>query len=173
MTLKNKNSKHCFYLFSDYSKEYEGKRTKIKHTQKLKDSVGLKKVEVRNKQFLIEKMIHSAEFKNPYEDPTEKKSEIIDVIETNYRVARRVYQDVYLNIADYFQDFNRSPSPQQIQDIDDDIKSNSWGVKNVLAINNYLELLNIFQTFYYTIGRLPLTNGLLVVPDGDAPPGEN
>ena len=97
----NKNSKYLFYHFNDYIKAYGGKRRKIKHTQKLKDSVGLKKVEDRNKQFLIEKMIHGVEFKNPYENSTEKKPEIIDVIETNYRVARRVYQDLYLDIADY------------------------------------------------------------------------
>ena len=35
------------------------------------------------------------------------------------------------------------------------------------------ELMNIFQNFYSLTGRLPLSNGLLVVPDGDAPPGEN
>ena len=33
--------------------------------------------------------------------------------------------------------------------------------------------MNKFQTFYSLNGRLPLSNGLLVVPDGDAPPGEN
>ena len=33
--------------------------------------------------------------------------------------------------------------------------------------------MNIFQTFYSLNGCLPLSNGLLVVPDGDAPPGEN
>ena len=169
----NKNSKYLIYRFNYYIKTYEGKRRKIKYTQKLKDTVDLKKLENKNKQFLIEKMIHGVEFKNPYENSTEKKPEIIDVIETNYRVARCVYQDLYLDIADLFQDFIRSLSPQQIQDIDDDIKSNGWGVKNVLAINNSLELLNIFQTFYHTTGRLPLSNGLLIVPDGDTPPDED
>ena len=33
--------------------------------------------------------------------------------------------------------------------------------------------MNIFQTFYSLNGHLLLSNGLLVVPDGDAPPGEN
>ena len=42
-----------------------------------------------------------------------------------------------------------------------------------MAIDNSSELLNIFQTFYHTTGRLSLSNGLLIVPDGDAPPGED
>ena len=32
--------------------------------------------------------------------------------------------------------------------------------------------MKIFQDFYTLTGRLPLSNGLLVVPDGDTPPGE-
>ena len=33
--------------------------------------------------------------------------------------------------------------------------------------------MTIFQTFYQLMGRLPLSNGLLVIPDGDSPPGED
>lgn len=57
--------------------------------------------------------------------------------------------------------------------MDDDIKSNGWGIKNFLEIENSLELLNIFQTFYHITGRLLLANGLLIIPDGNAPAGED
>ena len=33
--------------------------------------------------------------------------------------------------------------------------------------------MKIFQDFYSLTRRLPLSNGLLVVPDWEAPPGEN
>ena len=62
----NKNSKYLFYRFNEYIKAYGGKRRKIKHTKKLKDSIGLKKTEERNTQFLVEKIIHSVQFQNPY-----------------------------------------------------------------------------------------------------------
>ena len=32
-------------------------------------------------------------------------------------------------------------------------------------------MLTTFQMFYYFNGRLPLTNGLLIVPDGETPDG--
>ena len=54
--------------------------------------------------------------------------------------------------------------------MDDDIKSNGWGVKNIHDVAN---LLNIFQTLYHVTGRLPLANGLLIVPDRKAPAGED
>ena len=37
----NRNSKYLFYRLNEYIKAYGGKRRKIKHTQKLKDSIGL------------------------------------------------------------------------------------------------------------------------------------
>ena len=56
------------------------------------DSVGLKKVEEKTKQFLIEKVIHEVEFENQYNTVSEKKPKIMSTIEGNHRIARRVYQ---------------------------------------------------------------------------------
>ena len=55
--------------------------------------------------------------------------------------------------------------------MDDDLKANGWGVKSVLEVENAFDFLCIFQMFYHHSGRLPLANGLLIVPDGDTPEG--
>ena len=55
----NKNAKYLFYRFNDFIKKSGGKKQIIKHTLKIKYSVGLKKIEDKNKQFLVEK-------KNPW-----------------------------------------------------------------------------------------------------------
>ena len=78
------------------------KRQTIKHILKVKDSIGLKKIEERDWQFLAEKLIHGVEFKNPYENSMEKKPETIQTVENNYRTIRRVYQHLYADIADIF-----------------------------------------------------------------------
>ena len=44
-----KNSKYLFYRFNDFGKTYENPRYKLLHTRKMLDSVGLKKVEDKNK----------------------------------------------------------------------------------------------------------------------------
>ena len=134
----NKNSKYLFYRFNEYIIAYGSKRRKIKHIQKLKDSIGLKKIEERNKQFLVEKIIHSVEFQYPYTNFVEQEPEIIDFVETNYKTARRVYQELYLDIADLFQEFIRSLPLEDIKDMGDNIKSNGWGVKSILEIENSL-----------------------------------
>ena len=35
-----------------------------------------------------------------------------------------------------------------------------------------MELLSTFHLFYHNNGRLPLSNGLLIVPDNEVPEGE-
>ena len=61
----------------------------------------------------------------------------------------------------------------ELQDVNEDIKISGWGIKKVAEVQDAEELFKIFQDFYTITGRLPTSNGLLVVPDGDAPPGEN
>ena len=83
-----KNSKYLFYRFNDFVKAFGNPRYKLLHTRKMLDSVGFKKVEDKNKQFLIEKIIHGVEFQNFYQSNPEKNPEIMETIESNYGVAR-------------------------------------------------------------------------------------
>ena len=103
----------------------------------------------------------------------EKKPEIIETIESNYRIARRVYQQLYIDISVLFADFIRSMDSFEIHDMDNDIKANEWAIKKITDLNDAEDFMTIFQTFYQITGRLPLSNGLLIIPDGDAPPGED
>ena len=93
-------------------------------------------------------------------------------VERNYRIARRVYQQLYLDIAELFAEFIRSLSSSELQDFDEDISANGWGIKKISEVSDAQELIKIFQDFYSLTGRLLLSNSLLVVPDGDAPPEE-
>ena len=136
------------------------------HTKKMLDTVGLQKVEQKNKQFLIKKIIHGIEFKNIYETDSENKPE------RNYRIARRVYQKLHNDTSELFADFIRSLSVFEIQDMNKDIAANGWCVEKISEVTDSEEMLKIFQDFYSLTGRLPLSNSLLVVPDGDAPPDE-
>ena len=136
------------------------------------DSVGIKKIEEKNKQVLIEKIIYGTEFENQYATESERKPEILSTIERNYRIARRVYQQLHIDTSELFADFIRSLSTFEQQDLDEDIRANCWGIKKISEVSDSEEVLKIFQDFYSLTGRLPLSNSLLVVPDGDAPPDE-
>ena len=79
-----------------------GKTQTIKHTLKFKDSIGLKKIEERDREFLVEKIIHAVEFKNMFGNSIEKKPEIIETVQNSYKIIIRVYQHLYADIANFF-----------------------------------------------------------------------
>ena len=79
---------------------------------------------------------------------------------------------MYLDTAELFADFIKSFDTFQLQDLDEDIRGNSRGIKKISEIQDSEEILKIFQEFYSVTGRLPLSNSLLIIPDGDAPPNE-
>ena len=92
------------------------------------DSVAMQKIEEKSKQFLVEKVIHGIEFQNPCNITTEKDPEIIETVERDYKIARRVYQKLWIDISELFAEFIRSIDPLNLQDMDDDIKANGWGI---------------------------------------------
>ena len=119
---------------------------------------------------MLEKIIHGIEFENLYATNSERKPEIMSTIERSYRIARRVYQQLYIDTAELFAEFITSLDSFQQRDLDEDIRANGWGIKKISEISDAQEFLQIFQDFYSLNGRLPLSNSLIVVPDGDAPP---
>ena len=41
----------------------------------------------------------------------------------------------------------------------------------IVEVEDWIELLKLFLLFYYFNGGLPLTNCLLLIPDGETPDG--
>ena len=90
--LSFKNSKYLFYRFNDFIKAYGNPRYKLLHTKKVLDTVGVKKIEEKNKLFLIEKLIHCVKVTDLYSTNPERKPEILYRMEGNYKILRRVYE---------------------------------------------------------------------------------
>ena len=142
-----KNSKYLFYRFNDFIKAYGNPRYKLLHTRKMLDSVGIKKIEEKNKQFLIEKIIHGIEFENLYAKSSEKKPEILSTIERNYKIAGGVYQQLHFDTAELFAEFIKFLTIFELEDLDEDIRANGWGIKKISEIQDSEEIFKIFQDF--------------------------
>ena len=87
--LTNKNSKYLLYKFNNWIESLNAEKTKTRHLSMAKDDIGLIKTEEKNSKFLIEKIIGAVEKNNPY-------------VIKNYRLCRRVYQYLFVYIADVF-----------------------------------------------------------------------
>ena len=68
-------------------------------------------------------------------------------------------QSLFVDVAGSFIEYIHSLDVDEIQQLDDDLKSNGYGAKSLLEIENACKLLNTFQIFYYFNGRS--------VPDGE------
>ena len=86
----NKNSKYLLCKFNDWIESLGAEKRVIRHTPKAEDFHGLKKIEEKDKKFLIEIIIHSVENENPSTISIEKNPKIIPEIEKTYKICRRV-----------------------------------------------------------------------------------
>ena len=105
-----------FYKFNDWIESMKEEKLLIRHTAKTKDDFSLKTIEGRDWKFLIEKLIHNIEFKDYYQNSTERKLEIIETIESNYKVNRWVYQSLFSGIVESFFEYIHSLDPDEIQE---------------------------------------------------------
>ena len=86
---------------------------------------------------------------------------ILGNIESNFKISRRNYAVFYQDICHTFQEFLQSLDFGNIQALNLNIQANDGGL---LPIENYtdtIDLLQVFDLFYYMNGRFPFTTGLL------------
>ena len=83
----------------------------------------------------------------------------------NFRICRRVYQSLFVEVAITFIQYINMLMPNEIEQLGNDLKANSENSENSV------ELWVFFKCFFYCNGRFPLTNRLLSVSDGEIPPG--
>ena len=121
------------------------------------DTVGLQKVEQKNKQFLLEKIIHGIEFENLYTTDSERKPEVMSTIEGNYRIARKVYQQLYLDSAELFADFIRSLSISEQRDMDEDLYDLGL-IQFYLEENDDILIKNSISELYYNLSYMTLSS---------------
>ena len=58
------------------------------------------------------------------------------IVENNYKISMGVHQALIIDIADFFIEYIHSVDPNEIQELGDDLKSNEWGVKSLLEVEN-------------------------------------
>ena len=73
--------------------------------------------------------------------------------------------------AEQFKIYVNSLLPDEIDEIENDVRANGNGLLSVRDTESTTELFDSFAMFYYINGRLPYTDGHLFVPDGEIPSG--
>ena len=132
----------------------------------------MKEVQSRDWQYLIESVITLVEHDESELRPISKsEKKVIKSMKHNYKVARRVYNSIYSNIAEQFKIYLDSLASDEIDEIENDFRVNGNALFSVRDAQSVTKLLDSFAMFYYINSRLPYTTGHLFVPDGEILPG--
>ena len=90
----------------------------------------------------------------------------------NYKVAHRVYNFIYSNIAKQFKIYLDSLASDEIDETENDFQVNGNALFFVRNSQTATKLFDSFAMFYYISGsRLPYKTRHLFVPDRKIPPG--
>ena len=57
-------------------------------------------------------------------------------LKKNFKTSRRVYQSLFVNVADSFIEYIHMLVVDGIQQLDDDLKANGWGTKSLVESEN-------------------------------------
>ena len=163
----DKNAKYLFYRFNSYLESTHQPNKCIRHTKKGNDKFSLEKIQNVNWQYFLTVVIKQVD-KPKKEILFDKRSlYIFENILSNYRVEGRVYAVLYQQIAESFKRYLESLDFDDIQTLNLDLAANGGGIQPIENYSDSVELLQVFDLFYYINGRLPYTTGLLPIPDGD------
>ena len=124
----------------------------------------MERLQNRDWQYLIETLIYKVEKdQDYYKIKTVEDSEMIKNVEKNYRVLRRVYNEVYMSIAENFQLYINSLEQSELEEIDADFVSS--GLNSIQNGDNATEVMMLFDFFYFVTGRLPTTTLIRLFPE--------
>ena len=141
----------------------------IRHAKKINGKFSVEKLFRVNWQCFIEQIIRQVDKLKKDQIDNDKSLYILQKIEYNFRVSRRIYAALYQDIYQAFQRFLHSLDFDEIQALNLNIKANG---RDLLPIENYpdaTELMQVFDVFYYIKGRFSFTTGFLPIPDGNFP----
>ena len=91
---------------------------------------------------------------------------INDTVE-NLKICKDYYADIYTNISSCFQNYFRSAPDVIVKKIQDDLRLNLYSNIDLKNEVNTREILETLNRLFFTFGKFPAINELIIVPTGD------
>ena len=135
----------------------------------MNDKFSLEKIQNVNWQYFLTEVIKQVDKPKKEILFDERSLYIFENILSNYRVERRVHAILYQQVAESFKRYLQALDFDEIQASNLDLAANGGGIQPIENYSDFVELLQVFDLFYYISGILPCTTGLLLIPDGDFP----
>ena len=171
----NSTAKFLFYYFNMYRSINRLNPLSIRHSQILTNEEAISILQTNNWQYFVEQLLHIANGEinlNDFDldnDQEFEKYNIIEKTSDNINYCKQFYEEVFNDIAYFFQEMIKETPDEFLEPIKADLANEIYFTQNLKEIESHVELLKIFNRFYFKSGRFPGNSDFVLVPAGVKP----
>ena len=171
----NSTAKFLFYYFNTYRLINRLNPLTIRHSQIITNKQAISILQTNNWQYFVEQLLHIANGEINLDDfdldndQEFEKYNIIEKTSDNINYCRQFYEEVFNDIAYFFQKMIKETPDEFLEPIKADLANEIYFTQNLKEIESHVELLKIFNRFYFKSGRFPGNSDFVLVPAGVKP----
>ena len=171
----NSTAKFLFYYFNTYRLINRLNPLTIRHSQIITNKQAISILQTNNWQYFVEQLLHIANGEINSDDfdldndQEFEKYNIIEKTSDNINYCRQFYEEVFNDIAYFFQKMIKETPDEFLEPIKADLANEIYFTQNLKEIESHVELLKIFNRFYFKSGRFPGNSDFVLVPAGVKP----
>ena len=171
----NSTAKFLFYYFNTYRLINRLNPLTIRHSQIITNQEAISILQTNNWQYFVEQLLHIANGEINLDDfdldndQEFEKYNIIEKTSDNINYCRQFCEEVFNDIAYFFYKMITETPDEFLEPLKADLANEIYYTQNLKEIESHVELLKIFNRFYFKTGRFPGDTNFIFVPAGQKP----
>ena len=172
----NSTAKFLFYNFNTFRLARRLNPLTIRHSQIVTNEKAITILQSHNWQYFVDQLLHIAngdikldDFDLEVDQEFDKYT-IIEKTSDNINYCKDLYEEVFNDIAYFFQRMIKETPTEFLEPLRADLANEIYFTNNLKEIESHVELLKVFNKFYFKTGRFPGNyTDLILVPAGKKP----
>ena len=172
----NSTAKFLFYNFNTFRLARRLNPLTIRHSQIVTNEKAISILQSHNWQYFVDQLLHIAngdikldDFDLEVDQEFDKYT-IIEKTSDNINYCKDLYEEVFNDIAYFFQRMIKETPTEFLEPLRADLANEIYFTNNLKEIESHVELLKVFNKFYFKTGRFPGNHtNLILVPAGKKP----
>ena len=148
----------------------------VRHSQIVTNEKAISVLQSNTWGYFVEQLLHFANGNislddfNLDDDRQFERYNVIEKTSDNVNYCKQFYQEVFDDIGYFFQRMIQETPNEFLEPLKADLANEIYFYKNLKDIESHSELLRVFNSFYFKIGRFPGNyTDLILVPTGKNP----
>ena len=173
----NSTAKFLFYNFNTFRLTKRLNPLTVRHSEVVTNEQAISILQSHNWQYMVEQLLHVANGRvniDEFDLDNDKEFEKYTIIEKtldNLQYCKQFYGEVFNDIGYFFQRMIKETPNEFLEPLKADLVNEIFFTGDLKQIESHVDLLKIFNRFYFKTGRFPGNyTDLILVPPGVNPP---